>query len=91
MADLVSEVRRSIDYYANKFPDARVDNIILFGGTASIGSFAEFLATQVGLPVTVGNPFARIEVDRHVDPAISGVNACFMPIVVGLAIRDMLG
>ena len=34
VADLVSEVRRSIDYYANKFPDSRVDTILLFGGTA---------------------------------------------------------
>jgi type IV pilus assembly protein PilM len=91
VADLVGEVRRSIDYYANRFPDSRVDKILLYGGTASIKSFAEFLGTQVGVPVAVGNPFLRVEVDRHVDPAIVQEQACFMPIVVGLAIRDMIG
>ncbi len=91
VVDLVGEVRRSIDYYANKFPDSRVDRIVVYGGSASIRSFADFLGTQIGLPVVVGNPFTRLEVDRRIDPAVLDEQACFMPIVVGLAIRDLLG
>ena len=91
MVDLVAEVRRSIDYYANKFPDSRVDKILLFGGTASIANLPEFLANEVGVPVAVGNPFLRLEVDRKVPAEIAEHQACYMPIVVGLAIRDMIG
>jgi len=90
IADLVSEVRRSIDYYSNKYPDSRVDKILLYGGTASIKGFPDFLGTQVGVPVAIGNPFLRLEVDRQVDSTITDGQACFMAIVVGLAIRDML-
>jgi type IV pilus assembly protein PilM len=90
MADLVSEVRRSIDYYANKYPDSRVNKILLFGGSAMIANFADFLANEVGVVVLVGNPFARLEVDRKVSSELVERQACFMPIVVGLAIRDML-
>lgn len=90
MADLVSEVRRSIDYYANKYPDSRVNKILLFGGSAMIPNFADFLANEVGVVVLVGNPFARLEVDRKVPSEMVERQACFMPIVVGLAIRDML-
>jgi type IV pilus assembly protein PilM len=90
MADLVSEVRRSIDYYANKYPDSRVNKILLFGGSAMIPNFADFLANEVGVVVLVGNPFARLEVDRKVSSELVERQACFMPIVVGLAIRDML-
>ena len=92
MVDLVAEVRRSIDYYANKFPDARVDQVLLFGGTASIKNFSEFLSSEVGVPVSLGNPFQHVEVDQQkVAPEIVTGQACFMPIVVGLAIRDMIG
>lgn len=91
MVDLVAEVRRSVDYYANKFPDSRVDKVLLFGGTASIGNFAEFLANEVGVPVAVGNPFLRLEVDHKVPPEMIEEQGCYMPIVVGLAIRDMIG
>lgn len=91
MVDLVAEVRRSVDYYANKFPDSRVDKILLFGGTASIANFAEFLANEVSVPVAIGNPFLRLEVDRKVSPELLEAQACYLPIVVGLAIRDMIG
>jgi type IV pilus assembly protein PilM len=91
MVDLVAEVRRSVDYYANKFPDSRVDRILLFGGTASIANFPEFLSNEVGVQVAIGNPFLRLEVDHKASPEVVGEQACYMPIVVGLAIRDMLG
>jgi Tfp pilus assembly PilM family ATPase len=55
-----------------------------------IPNFADFLANEVGVVVLVGNPFARLEVDRKVSSELVERQACFMPIVVGLAIRDML-
>jgi len=91
MVDLVAEVRRSIDYYANKYPEARVDKVLLFGGTARIANFPEFLSNEVGVPVAIGNPFLHLEADRKTPPEIIEDQACFMPIVVGLAIREMIG
>jgi len=91
LTELVAEVRRSIEYYANRYPDSRVDRILLYGGTARLPNLAEFLSNEVNLPVDIGNPFARIQVDSGgVPPDFVKENACFMPIVVGLAIRDML-
>lgn len=91
VVDLVAEVRRSIDYYANKFPDSRVDKVLLFGGTASIANFPEFLSNEVGVPVAIGNPFLRLDVDPKAPHEVTQDQACYMPIVVGLAIRDMIG
>jgi Tfp pilus assembly PilM family ATPase len=90
LVELVTEIRRSIEYYSNRFPDSRVDKILLYGGTACLPNFAEFLAGEVGTAVEVGNPFLRVEVDQGVPHEFIEQNAPYMPIVVGLAIRDML-
>jgi type IV pilus assembly protein PilM len=91
LAEMVTEIRRSIEYYVNRFPDSRVDRILLYGGTARLTNFAEFVGNEVGIAAEIGNPFARLIVeDGGVPPEIVQDDACFMPIVVGLAIRDML-
>jgi type IV pilus assembly protein PilM len=90
LVELVTEIRRSVEYYSNRFPDARVDKILLYGGTACLPNFAEFLAGEVGTGVEVGNPFLRLEVDPGVPQDFIEQNAPYMPIVVGLAIRDMI-
>jgi len=90
--ELVGEVRRSVEYYANRFPDARVDRVLLFGGTGKLPNLAEFLSNEVGMPVEIGNPFLRIEVDTGtVAPEIVDADKCLMPVAVGLAIRDLMG
>ena len=92
IVELVTEVRRSLEYYANRFPESRVDKMLLYGGTARLGNLAEFVANEVGMEVDVGDPFQHVTVDQESVPAeMFGENACFMPIVVGLAIRDMIG
>jgi type IV pilus assembly protein PilM len=91
LVELVGEVRRSVEYYVNRFPDSRVDKILVYGGTARLSNLPEFLGNELGITVELGNPFARIEVDESRVPSdIVTENACFMPIVVGLGIRDML-
>jgi type IV pilus assembly protein PilM len=91
LVELVTEVRRSLEYYTNRFPDSSVDRILLYGGTTRLGSFPEFLANEVGMEVEVGDPFQYVAVDEASVPAeMFRDNACFMPIVVGLAIRDMI-
>jgi len=92
VVELVTEVRRSLEYYANRFPDSRVDKVMVYGGTARLGNFPDFLANEIGMEVQVGTPFDRVQVDEGSVPTeMHQDNGCFMPIVVGLAIRDMIG
>jgi type IV pilus assembly protein PilM len=90
LVELVTEIRRSIEYYSNRFPDSRVDKILLYGGTACLPNFAEFLAGEVGTAVEIGNPFLRLDVEPAVPQDFIEQNAPYLPIVVGLAIRDMI-
>ncbi len=91
LVEMVTEVRRSLEYYTNRYPDSRVDKLLLYGGTARLPHFPEFLGNEVGVKVEVGNPFLHLAVDEgNVPVEMVRDNACFMPIVVGLAIRDMI-
>jgi type IV pilus assembly protein PilM len=89
IVELVQEVRRSVEYYVNRFPDSRVDTMLLFGGTARMPSLAEFLGGEITIPVAVGNPFLRLELDPGVPEEIIA-SACMMTVATGLAIRDLL-
>ncbi len=91
LAELATEIRRSIEYYVNRYPDSGVDKVLLFGGTARLPHFVEFLGNEIGIVTVLGNPFQRLTIDQSsVGLDIVEDNACYMPIVVGLAIRDML-
>jgi type IV pilus assembly protein PilM len=91
LGELATEIRRSIEYYVNRYPDSGVDKVLLFGGTARLPHFAEFIGNEIGLATAVGNPFQRLTIDQsNVTVDIVENDACYMPIVVGLAIRDML-
>jgi len=92
LVELVTEVRRSVEYYVNRFPDSTVEKVIFYGGTARLGNFPEFMTNEIGMKVEVGNPFQYLTVDQGSVPSeMYEEDACFLPIVVGLAIRDMIG
>lgn len=89
VVELVTEIRRSMEYFTNRYPDSRVDTILVYGGTARLRNFPEFLANEVGTAVELANPFARADLEG-VSAEFVGENGPYMPIGVGLAMRDML-
>lgn len=91
LMDLVSEVRRSLDYYSGKF-QSLPDNIVLCGGTAKMQGLAQLMQNELGIPVMLANPLNNVTVSSL---ALSKGNleevATIFPLSLGLAIRDMIG
>lgn len=89
--DLISEVRRSLDYYAGKF-QSMPDSIVLCGGTAKMQGLAQLVQNELGIPVTLANPLNNVTVSSL---ALSKGNleevATIFPVSLGLAVRDMIG
>jgi type IV pilus assembly protein PilM len=62
---LVAELNRSIDYYKREFGEARVDRILLCGGTAAMKNIREFLSANLQIkcelfdPLKIGNLYKR--------------------------------
>ncbi len=91
LAELVTEVRRSLDFYSTRFPQARVEKVLVFGGTARLSHFDLFLSNELGFPVEVADPIGRFHI-----AAPGGLSeelrslSPMLPISVGMALRDML-
>lgn len=81
------EVKRSITYFLNKFPDEVISTIILSGGSARLPKLVEKIAEATGIETQVGGPWSRV----HADPTrFSKLNdeAAVFVVATGLAMRE---
>jgi len=91
LADLVAEVRRSIEYFASRY-QSQPDKIVLCGGTAKLPHLDEFFTAELGIPTIVANPLKNIEVfSRGASEDYLAEVAAVFPVGIGLAMRDMIG
>jgi type IV pilus assembly protein PilM len=90
LGELVTEVRRSLDYYRSRPTGQEVSRLIICGGTAALPGLDQFLRAQLGLPVEIANPMANVQVAARVDPGYVNEIAPVMPVSLGLAVREML-
>jgi len=91
LAELTTEVRRSLDFYRRQHRNEQIHFLALTGGTARIPGIDAFFANEVGVPAIVANPYQDIINDPDRSPAeflrdIGPMTA----VAVGLACRDMV-
>lgn len=56
LSELVTQMRRSLDFFRAQFAGVTIDDMILCGGGALLRHLDRHLTTELELPVTVGNP-----------------------------------
>jgi len=91
LAELVTEVRRSLDFFSTRGSQTRVDKVFVFGGTARLPHFERFLTNELGTEVEIGNPLARLDIatpDGYSEELKSF--SPMLPIAVGMGIRDLM-
>jgi type IV pilus assembly protein PilM len=88
IGDLVTEIRRSLDYYQTRSRSAVVNQILLAGGLAKLKNLDRTIATELGLGTAVASPFVNVKVNPQAFPddrlAATGPT---MAVAVGLAMR----
>lgn len=90
--ELVMELRRSLEYYQGRSPEARVDRVLLCGGTAAMKGLAGALEQELGVPVEVPELTGKYtQVSRSLSHGYYAEVAPVLPVGIGLAIRDMVG
>jgi type IV pilus assembly protein PilM len=89
LGDLVTELRRSLDYFRSNSGHA-VERLILCGGTARLKGLDRFLSEQLGIPVAVGDPMRGVNVSAKLDAQYVDEVSPLMSVSLGLAVREML-
>jgi type IV pilus assembly protein PilM len=85
LAELVQELRRSLDYYRSRAGDAPLHEMLLVGGTAKLKNLGPFLEAELGIPTRVANPLQRLQVtSKNYSQAHLEEIASLFPVSVGL-------
>lgn len=82
LGDILTELRRSMDYFYSRWAGEPVRKVILTGGTARLQNITALFADELNVPVEVGDTFRVVTADG-LDPAMAPVLAT----AVGLALR----
>jgi type IV pilus assembly protein PilM len=89
--ELVAEVRRSLEYYGSRYPDASVRRITLIGGGAKFTNIDALFTQSLGIPTTVGSPLSRMQVRAPLlPPGYAEQNGPIFAVALGLAMRDLV-
>ncbi len=88
IGDLVTEIRRSLDYYQTRSRSAVVNQILLAGGLARLKNLDRTIATELGLATAVASPFVNLKVSAQAfpDERLQAAGPT-MAVAVGLAMR----
>ena len=91
LGDLVTEVRRSIEYFRTRSPDVEVERIILIGGGAKLRNLDRLMEAETGIRTEVANPFGRLDRSgTDLDPGWLAEMGPVGAVAVGLALRELI-
>jgi Tfp pilus assembly protein PilN len=83
---LVNEVRRSIDYYREKFKTGSVQQIYLTGGSARMSNLPQALATALGIRTEILDPLQAVNRKKFQKDAKLDAVASQLAVAIGLGL-----
>lgn len=91
VGDLVTEIRRSLDFYRNRSAEGVIHRIYLCGGTAKLKNLDRFLEQELGAPVQVLEPSQKMDASgRYATARYFDEVAPVAAVGIGLGLRDVV-
>jgi hypothetical protein len=91
LGELLTELRRSLEYFRGRTADGQIDEILICGGSARMPGLDAFLGSELGIPARVADPFAHSPVSaKSFSKEYLESTAPAFAVAVGLAARDMV-
>lgn len=82
----VLEIQRSMDVYQTQMTGPAAEKIYFTGGAALLDGFLPYVAKTLNIPVTMFNPFERIDLGEFANAGVFHKNRNFYGIACGLAL-----
>ncbi|MDD5527511.1 MAG: type IV pilus assembly protein PilM [Patescibacteria group bacterium] len=86
-APMIEEIKYLVNLYQNK-NEAKVEKIILSGGSALLPNFTSYLSEKLNLNVIAGDPWARISYQPELKPILAEIGPGFA-VAIGAALREL--
>ncbi|HSX43109.1 MAG TPA: type IV pilus assembly protein PilM [Candidatus Saccharimonadales bacterium] len=84
---LVGEIDKSIKFFQARYPDVKLERIIVTGGASSIPEFPLYIANKFGMNVEIGNAWRNVAFAPERQNELLAVSNQFS-VAVGLAERN---
>jgi len=89
LAELVTQIRRSLDFFRAQFTGVTISDIILCGGGARLRHLDHHLANELELAVSIGNPLAHVRPAAGAPQGAIEALAPQLAVSTGLALRTV--
>lgn len=90
LGDLVTEIRRSLEFYRVQSGDVVIDRTFIAGGGAKLRGLAPAISDALGFRVEIASPWLTVQTDQaNVDPGYLQANAAEFTVPLGLALRGV--
>lgn len=90
LGDLITEIRRSLEFYRVQSGDVVIDRTFLAGGGAKLRGLAAAISDALGFRVEVASPWLTVQTDQaNVDTGYLQTNAPEFTVPLGLALRGV--
>jgi type IV pilus assembly protein PilM len=87
--NLVSEIEKSTKFFISKYPDVKLEKLIVTGGAAAIPELGPFLANSLSMPVEFGNAWINVSYPANLQDPLMGLSSQYAA-AVGLASRGIV-
>lgn len=87
--NLVSEIEKSVKYFVGRYPDIKLEKLVVTGGAASLPELGPFLANSTGMPVEFGNAWTNVSYPAGLQDKLMSLSTEYAA-AVGLAARGYL-
>jgi type IV pilus assembly protein PilM len=87
--NLVSEVEKSAKYFNGRYPDVKLEKLVVTGSASSLPELGPFLANSTGLPVEFGNAWTNISYPSGLQEKLMSLSSEYAA-AVGLAGRGYM-
>ena len=67
----------------------RIERVLLAGGGANLLGIEKYFEEQINLPVTIGNPFLKLEYPARIEPIVRELGPSFS-VAIGLGIKEFI-
>jgi type IV pilus assembly protein PilM len=86
---LVEETQKSIQFFTSRYPQAKLEKLILTGGTSALLELPTYIATALGLPVEIGNAWVNVAYPAGLQDKLVAVSNHY-GVASGLAQRNFV-
>lgn len=90
LTQLVSEIRRSVQFFEGQAGGTTVQRIVVGGGSSRLRNLAQYLQGELDIPVELFDPLRNISIGKEVDTAQLENHRAQLGAGIGLAIRKVL-